>query len=96
VPDVPALAPGRQVLVDILERDELDLSVSARFVEALSTEAEAPPVEPYLAEETAEEAAEGSDEASMQGSAGEVAAPESSPAGIPAPAPAPAGEPPIA
>lgn len=69
VPDVPALAPGRRVLVDILDRDELELSLSARFVEALSGDTEAPPAQEYFAEETADAAAEGTDEAAAQVSA---------------------------
>jgi len=31
--DLPALAPGRRVVVELLERDELELTVSARFLE---------------------------------------------------------------
>jgi exoribonuclease-2 len=35
LPELPAhgLAPGRRIVLDVLERDELELSVSARFVE---------------------------------------------------------------
>ncbi len=33
LPDLPALAAGRRILVDILERDEVDLEVSARYVD---------------------------------------------------------------
>ncbi len=33
VPGLPALAPGRRIVVDILDRDEIALDVSARFVE---------------------------------------------------------------
>ena len=35
LPELPAmgLAPGRRIVVEVLERDELELSVSARFVE---------------------------------------------------------------
>jgi exoribonuclease II len=54
MPELPALGPGRRMLVDILETDELDLSVSARFVEAL-----AQPVAEELAEELAVELEEG-------------------------------------
>lgn len=41
--DVPQLASGRRIVVDILERDEVDLSVQARFVELAG---ETPPPEP--------------------------------------------------
>jgi hypothetical protein len=31
--DVPQLASGRRIVVDVLERDEVDLTLQARFVE---------------------------------------------------------------
>jgi exoribonuclease-2 len=65
LPDLPALPPGRRVAVDVLDTDELDLSLSARFVEVLAGIDEVPPAEDYLAQESAEEAVEGSDEATL-------------------------------
>ena len=75
MPELPALGPGRRILVEVIDKDELDLSVSARFVEAL-----AEPVAPELAEELAVELEEGmadafdgaSDPASGAASAGEA------------------------
>jgi len=42
MPELPAmqLAPGRRIVVDVLETDEIDLSVSARFVEFAAETAE--------------------------------------------------------
>jgi hypothetical protein len=61
--DLPALAPGRRILVEILGRDELELGLSARFVELIEGADDASGAqEAWLAEETAAEAAEGSDE----------------------------------
>lgn len=58
---LPMLAPGRQIVVDVLGTDEVDLTIDARFVEvgstALATDAD------ELAEEFAEELAEGRTEA---------------------------------
>lgn len=39
--DLPPLAPGRRIVVDILATDEVDLSVQARFVEAAAAGVEA-------------------------------------------------------
>ncbi len=70
VPDVPALAAGRRVLVDILERDELELTLSARFVEALTGELEPPPEEELpddlVDDDSAETAVEAQDERAAQ------------------------------
>jgi exoribonuclease-2 len=43
IPELPAmsLAAGRRIVVDIVDRDELDLSVSARFVECAAVQAAA-------------------------------------------------------
>ena len=94
VPDVPSLAAGRRVLVDILERDELALELSARFVEALAGDAQTPPEEEIFAEENAEDAAEGSAESAAQhegaGAADEAADETAEGVGEPAPD---AGEP---
>ena len=77
--DLPALAPGRRILIDILERDELELALSARFVELIEgTDEAAAGQEAWLAEETATEAAEGSDEQaeSLAAGADEARAPD--------------------
>ncbi len=39
---MPETAPGRTIRIDILEMDEIDLSVQARFVELVSNETSAP------------------------------------------------------
>ncbi len=84
VPDVPSLASGRRVLVDILDRDELELNVSARFVEALTGTTETPPEGEFFAEETAEESAEGSAETAESSAAGLDDATTTAPAAAPA------------
>jgi exoribonuclease-2 len=63
--DLPALAPGQRIAIDILDTDELELSLSARFVEALAGTDEVPPAEDYPAEEGAGESVEGTDEAAV-------------------------------
>ena len=79
-------APGRRIAIDVLSADELELSVSARFVEALDGTESGLPVEDYLAEESAEEAVEGSAE-SAAAQADAVSAPASGDAcGAPPPA----------
>jgi exoribonuclease-2 len=84
--DLPLLAPGRRIAIDVLSADELELSVSARFVEALDGTESGLPVEDYLAEESAEEAVEGSAE-SAAAQADAVSAPASGDAcGAPPPA----------
>lgn len=52
--DLPPLAPGRRILVDVLATDELDLSVQARFVELIEASVEAE--QPGLNDEEAGEA----------------------------------------
>ena len=69
VPDVPSLASGRRVLVDILSRDELALELSARFVEALAGDAPVPPEDEVFAEENAEDAAESAAEDAAENTA---------------------------
>jgi exoribonuclease-2 len=42
LPDLPPLAPGRRIVVDVLATDELALTLQARFVEAAAAATEAP------------------------------------------------------
>ncbi len=55
---VPALAPGRRIVVDLLAADEIDLSVQARFVDVGSATAapEDPPPGDLIAGDEGEEA----------------------------------------
>ena len=40
LPDVPQLAPGRRIVVDVLSRDEVELTLEARFVDLAGEPAE--------------------------------------------------------
>jgi exoribonuclease-2 len=81
--DLPMLPPGRRIGVDVIAIDELELSVSARFIETLAGAEPGLAVEEYLAEESAEEAVEGSAETAAAQLESGTASDGPSPAGSP-------------